>query len=109
MNSLIRAASLMIFAVLFAPVAGCVTFFPLDPYLDKAIGQRTGDVRYPQLRHQKLVRDEGSRAVFQYSIDALWRCRWEFEVEKGSDVIKSWRYPDEDAAKYCSALPSSRP
>ena len=83
--------------------------FSLDPFLDKAIGQKTGDVRYPQLVYREKVRDEGTRTIYQYSIDTLWRCRWEFEVEKGSDVIMAWHYPDADAAKHCSELPSSRP
>ena len=109
MNSSIRSAILVTFTSLCVAVSGCVTFFPLDPYLDKAIGQPVGDVRYPQLLHQKLLREEGSRMIFQYSIDALWRCRWEFEVERSSSVIKAWRYPDADAATRCRELPSSMP
>lgn len=109
MNSAARTASLMILVLIIATLVGCVTFFPLDPYLDKAIGQKTGEIIYPQLKHQKLVKQEGSRVIVQYSIDALWRCRWEFEIEKDSGLIRAWRYPDADAARYCRELPSSRP
>jgi hypothetical protein len=30
-------------------------------------------------------------------------------VEKSSNVVKSWSYPDASAKKWCSELPSSRP
>ena len=89
--------------------SGCVTFLALDPYLDKAVGQKRGAERYPTLTYERLVQDsEGSQSI-EYSIDSLWRCRWIFEVEKATDIVKAWRYPDPDAKRYCSELPSSRP
>jgi hypothetical protein len=109
MTKLSPTTSLMLYVALYPALSGCVTYFSLDPYLDKAVGQRVSDIRYPQLTYQKLMSDDGSRAVIQYSIDSLWRCRWIFEVEKASDVIKAWRYPDSAAAKSCQDIPSSMP
>lgn len=106
---MIKSTRLAPSAALFLALAGCVSFFSLDPYLDKAIGQRVSDIRYPQLKYWKLMSDDGSRAVIQYSIDSLWRCRWVFEIEKKDGIVKSWSYPDPEAARDCAALPSSMP
>jgi hypothetical protein len=109
MTKLRHPASLMLCLGLYSAMSGCVSSYSLTPYLDKAVGQRVSDIEYPHLRHQKVMTDTGPTAVIEYSIDSLWRCRWIFEVEKADDVVKAWRYPDRDAAKWCEGLPSTRP
>jgi hypothetical protein len=93
----------MFCAALCPVLAGCASSYSLGPYLDKSGGQRPSDIKFPQLNHQKLMSDDGSRTVVEYSIDVMWHCRWIFEIEK------AWRYPDAEAAKYCQQLPSSLP
>ena len=112
MTKSLNPALLMFCAALCSVLAGCAfldPLDPLDPYLDKAVGQRTSDIKYPQLKYQKLMREDGSRAVIQYSLSSLWRCRWIFEIEKDSGIVKAWRYPDPEATNWCRHLPSSMP
>jgi len=104
-----HAAALLSGAVLCAALAGCAAFFALDPYLDQAVGQRVDAIRYPPLAYRKPASGDGSTAAIEYSIDSLWRCRWIFDVDKGSGLVKAWRYPDAEAARWCQTLPSSRP
>lgn len=89
-------------------LVGLRVFFCPGP-LSRPGGGPVSDVRYPQLHYQKRIGDDASGAVIEYSIDALWRCRWRFEVEKESSVVRAWTYPDAEAAKWCRTLPSSRP
>lgn len=109
MSSLPRVVWICLFGYSLAATPGCTSFYALDPYLDKIVGQKVGEVSYPALGHRRLVKENGSRLTMEYSTDAMWRCRWELEIEKGGGVIKAWRYPDADAARYCRELPSSRP
>jgi hypothetical protein len=99
----------MLWVILYPTLSGCVTFFSLDPYLDKAVGKQANDIEYPQLKYHKLMSDDGSRVVMQYSLTALWHCRWIFEFQKKDNVIASWRYPDAEAAAWCRKLPTSMP
>lgn len=108
MIALRNLAALLSRVALCAALAGCASF-PLDPYLDQAVGQRVDAIRYLQLAYRKPMSDDGSTAVIEYSIDSLWRCRWIFDVEKGSGLVRAWRYPDAEAAHWCQTLPSSRP
>lgn len=102
--------NMLMFCAALCPVfAGCASFYSLNPYLEKAVGQRTSDIKFPQLKHQKLVSDDGSNIAIQYSIDVMWRCRWIFDIDKSSAIVKAWRYPDAEAAKQCQQLPSSMP
>jgi hypothetical protein len=96
-------------ALVFLAQAGCVSSVSLDPYLDKAVGRQVGDIEYLPLGFRKVMADDGHRFVVQYSIDPEWHCRWVFEIEKETSVVKAWRYPDPDAAKRCRALPASMP
>ena len=89
--------------------SGCVSFFALDPYLDKAVGQAPGATPYPQIRYQREMGESDFSRTVEYSIDSLWRCRWVYEIEKSTGVVKSWSYPDQDAMRWCSELPASRP
>lgn len=109
MIKLPHPAALILCAMLTLPVFGCVSFFSLDPYLDKAVGQPVSDIQYPPLGFRKVMSDDGPRAIIQYSIDPEWHCRWIFEIEKENSVVKAWRYPDADAAKRCRELPTSMP
>ena len=95
--------------ILCSALTGCVTFSSLSPDLDKAVGKQTYDVKYPDLSYRKLVSEDDSKSIVEYSIDSLWRCRWIFEIRKKDEVITSWRYPDADAAKWCQKLPTTRP
>ena len=89
--------------------AGCVTYFALDPYLNKAVGQKLGAERYPELNYSRLITETETTRTIEYSIDSLWRCRWLFVVKKSTGTVTSWSYPDANAKQLCSSLPASRP
>lgn len=89
--------------------SSCVSFFALDPYLEKAVGKAPGTTPYPQLKFQRVRGESDSIKTVEYSIDGLWRCRWVYEIEKSTGTVKSWSYPDEAAKRWCSELPTSRP
>jgi hypothetical protein len=38
-----------------------------DPYLDRAVGQKLGDIQYPKLQYQRLVAQDASLLVMEYS------------------------------------------
>ena len=100
------------FFVAFLPAilgSGCVSFFALDPYLEKAVGKAPGATPYPQIKYQRVKEESDSVRVVEYSLTSLGRCRWVYEVEKSSGLVKSWSYPDQEAKQWCSQLPSSRP
>jgi hypothetical protein len=89
--------------------AGCVTYFALDPYLNKAVGQKLGAERYPELSYSRLITETETTRTVEYAIDPLWRCRWLFVVERSTGTVTSWSYPDANAKQWCSSLPTSRP
>ena len=101
---------LLIFHVTFcSALTGCVTYSSLSPDLDKAVGKQMYNVKYPDLNYHKLISEDDSTSIVEYSLGPLWRCRWIFEIRKKDEVITSWRYPDADAAKWCQKLPTTRP
>ena len=89
--------------------SGCVSFFALDPYLEKTVGKVPGTTPYPQLRFQRVLGESDSIKTVEYSIDGLGRCRWVYEIDKSTGTVKTWSYPDEAAKRWCSELPTSRP
>ena len=109
MTKFLHRILLMFYVTLCLVLSGCVTYVSLSPKLDKVVGKKTGDIAYPDLKYSKLMSENDSKYIVQYSIDSLWRCRWIFEIRKKDEVITSWRYPDADAAKWCEKLPATRP
>ena len=104
------AATGSLVAILLVDMAGCAaTDFSLDPYLERAIGRRVGDIDYPRLEYKKVQLENEGEMTIQYSIDSLWRCRWNFVIDRSTGIVKAWSYPDETAAKWCRELPKSRP
>ena len=90
-------------------LAGCVSYFALDPYLSEAVGSPPEATKYPRLKYQRVKEESESTRVVEYSIDSLWRCRWIYQIDKSTGNVASWSYPDQDAKRFCGELPSSRP
>ena len=89
--------------------AGCISYSSLDPYLDRAVGKAVGTDPYPQLKYHRAMSDSNGSRFVEYSIDDLWRCRWVFEIDKSTGNVKSWYYPDEQAKRWCTDMPDTRP
>src|SRR4051812_6195817 len=86
-------------------VAACGSF-ELGPYLNEAVGRPLGSARYPLLDHSRVLGEADGLRTIEYSISSLGRCRWIFDVDTTTGVVKSWRYPDKETASRCRGLAS---
>lgn len=103
------AAMLLLCAGLFATLSGCVSYESLDRDLERAVGQRVTDIRYPPLDRVKESKISGTRVTTTYQLTSVGRCRWEFVVDDVSKTVLGWRYPDDEARKGCQGLATTRP
>jgi len=98
-------------ALSFATLASvsCVSYISFTPLLESAVGKRLDEVSRPNLEFRQVLHRGGERTTYLFSVDPLWRCKWEFEVSNQTNVVLAWRYPDAESEKWCSALPATRP
>lgn len=107
--SLSRISAMIAIVALYPSLAGCVSSRSLDWYLDRAIGLRPDQVSYPPLDRAKVLSVDNGRVTTSYEASGARRCRWEFVSDEATQVILSWRYPDESAREACQGLARTRP
>ncbi len=91
--------------------AGCsnMSTHDLSSDLDRAAGKQASQVSYPSTQRVLSVSNTESISTVEYALSGTQHCRWQFDIDRTSNVVLRWRYPDSTAEKYCRSLAKTMP